>query len=67
MPSPVPRTRRIGRGVFEVVDPYKALTSSEKKIVNRIIEANDVTAAKKLLKYLRRYGCRFNHRCCSDC
>lgn len=66
MSQRIPRVRRIGRGVLEVVEPLDKLTNLEKKLVNRIIKAKDETAAKKLLKYLKRYGCRFGRRRCGD-
>lgn len=57
MPSRrIPYVRRVGRGVYEVDDrdPYKPLTSEEKKLVNRIIAANDEKAARRLLDFIRK-------------
>jgi len=68
MPSRrIPYVRRIGKGVFEVNerDPPRPLTREEKKLVNRIIAANDELAARKLLDFIRK-RCKsggLNRRC----
>lgn len=68
MPSRrIPHVQRIGRGVFVVNerDPPKPLTQEEKKLVNRIIAANDEKAARKLLDFIRK-RCKsggLNRRC----
>lgn len=59
MPSRIPHVRRIGRGVFVVDDPTenKPLTPEERKLVRRIIAANDELTARRLLRFIRR-GCK---------
>lgn len=72
MPTPrIPYVRRIGRGVMEVDerDQPKPLSNEEKKLVNRIIAANNLSAASRLLSYIRK-RCnegKLNKRGCGGC
>jgi hypothetical protein len=60
-----PPTRKIGRGVREVIDPKSPiLNQCQKHVAERIVLCNNLKDAKKLIEYLkRRFQCNFPERC----